>query len=173
MPWQELSIMSQRLEFIRLARQETISLRELCRRFSISAPTAYKWLNRFEDGSLDCEASVLDLRDHSRRPHNSPNKTTDALEAAVLALRQDHPTWGGRKLAARLSALGHTDVPAPSTITEILRRHNALGSAQGSQARAPLRFEHEQPNDLWQMDFKGHFAIEGGRCHPLTILDDH
>jgi len=24
------------------------------------------------------------------------------------------------------------------------------------------------------MDFKGHFALErGGRCHPLTILDDH
>jgi transposase InsO family protein len=27
---------------------------------------------------------------------------------------------------------------------------------------------------LWQMDFKGYFALEeGGYCHPLTVLDDH
>ncbi|NIR98045.1 MAG: transposase family protein, partial [Gammaproteobacteria bacterium] len=24
-----------------------------------------------------------------------------------------------------------------------------------------------------QMDFKGHFALDAGRCHPLTVLDDH
>ncbi|MEN8506620.1 MULTISPECIES: DDE-type integrase/transposase/recombinase, partial [Paraburkholderia] len=36
------------------------------------------------------------------------------------------------------------------------------------------RFEHEQPNVLWQMDFKGHFdTLEQGRCSPLTVLDDH
>ena len=36
------------------------------------------------------------------------------------------------------------------------------------------RFEHPRPNDLWQMDFKGHIPmIRGGRCHPLTVLDDH
>jgi transposase InsO family protein len=23
------------------------------------------------------------------------------------------------------------------------------------------------------MDFKGHFPFGGGRCHPLTLLDDH
>ena len=35
------------------------------------------------------------------------------------------------------------------------------------------RFE-QRPNELWQMDFKGHVATgDGGRCHPLTILDDH
>ena len=35
------------------------------------------------------------------------------------------------------------------------------------------RFERDEPNELWQMDFKGHFDIGGGRCHPLTVLDDH
>jgi len=37
----------------------------------------------------------------------------------------------------------------------------------------PQRFEHAAPNDLWQMDFKGHFPIARGRCHPLTVIDDH
>jgi len=35
------------------------------------------------------------------------------------------------------------------------------------------RFERAAPNELWQMDFKGHFATAAGRCHPLTMLDDH
>ncbi|MDL5602287.1 DDE-type integrase/transposase/recombinase, partial [Bacillus subtilis] len=35
------------------------------------------------------------------------------------------------------------------------------------------RFEHEAPNDLWQMDFKGHFQTQQGQCHPLTLIDDH
>ena len=36
------------------------------------------------------------------------------------------------------------------------------------------RFEHPQPNDLWQMDFKGHVGLaDGRRLNPLTVLDDH
>jgi transposase InsO family protein len=72
-----------------------------------------------------------------------------------------------------LLALGLTRVPAASTITAIVRRHDLLGGRAG-QARDFVRFEHAAPNDLWQMDFKGHFALaEGHRCHPLTVLDDH
>src|SRR6202034_833823 len=40
--------------------------------------------------------------------------------------------------------------------------------------RAFKRFEHATANELWQMDFKGHFALGNGkRCHSLTVLDDH
>lgn len=35
------------------------------------------------------------------------------------------------------------------------------------------RFEAEKPNQMWQMDFKGDFALPGGRCYTLTALDDH
>src|SRR5205807_4484324 len=35
------------------------------------------------------------------------------------------------------------------------------------------RFERAAPNELWQMDYKGHFATRAGRCHPLTVVDDH
>jgi hypothetical protein len=38
---------------------------------------------------------------------------------------------------------------------------------------ARQRFQSPAPNDLWQMDFKGHFDAEQSRCHPLTVLDDH
>ena len=80
---------------------------------------------------------------------------------------------GGRKLRRRLQDLGVTDVPSASTITGILRRNGRLDK-EGADRQGPfIRFEHAAPNDLWQMDFKGHFAAGRGRCHPLTVLDDH
>ena len=65
-------------------------------------------------------------------------------------------------------------MPAASTLTAILRRHGGLDLAQGAgQPRAFQRFEHPHPNALWQMDFKAGWPCGPGRCHPLTILDDH
>jgi transposase InsO family protein len=90
----------------------------------------------------------------------------------VLALRDEHPAWGGRKLQRRLQDLGHQP-PAASTITEILRRNGRLRAPDPSRGPALQRFEHDTPNALWQMDFKGHFPLLRGRCHPLTVLDDH
>lgn len=26
---------------------------------------------------------------------------------------------------------------------------------------------------MWQIDFKGYFETSAGKCHPLTLLDDH
>lgn len=158
--------MSLRAEFVMLARQDGANVRALCRRYGISAPTGYKWLAR---SASDPEESFAD---RSRRPYSSPGRTPSAIEAKVLALRAAHPSWGGRKLARRLRDLGEPRVPAPSTITEILRRHDRLDESQQSKHRAMIRFERAQPNALWQVDFKGHFAHDTGRCHPLTLLDD-
>jgi transposase InsO family protein len=91
----------------------------------------------------------------------------------VLAVRADHPAWGGRKIRARLLALGHAATPAASTITAILHRHGLI-TPESSRASMPWRrFEHQAPNDLWQMDFKGPASLRHGTCFPLTILDDH
>lgn len=167
MPWTVCDAMSERREFVALARAEGANMSELCRRFSISRRVGYKWLGRFE---ADGESG---LADRSRRPRRSPEQTPEAMEAKVLELRQAHPAWGGRKLRRRLSDLGQEAVPAASTITEILRRRGRLDEAESASHKPFTRFERAAPNDLWQMDFKGHFAIEQGRCHPLTVLDDH
>ena len=101
------------------------------------------------------------LADRSRRPHGSPGRTADAVEQAVLAVRAAHPAWGPRKVRRVLQNRGEIppgDVPAASTVCAILHRHGRLDPA-ASAAHAPLtRFERPAPNDLWQMDFKGHFA---------------
>ncbi len=64
-------------------------------------------------------------------------------------------------------------MPAVSTVAEVLRRHGKLDPAEAARHRAHQRFERAALNNLSQMDFKGHFAMDRGRCHPLTVLDDH
>jgi transposase InsO family protein len=166
-PWNEVSLMSLRLEFVTLAAADGANVRALCRRYGVSPKTAYKWIARHRRGGPDA------LADRPRRPASAPGRCPPDLEAAALRLRDEHPAWGGRKLRARLIADGVAAVPAASTLTAVLRRHGRLAPG-GAAAAAPfVRFEHDAPNRLWQMDFKGHFATASGRCHPLTVLDDH
>src|SRR6202051_3738427 len=166
MPWKSVSIMDSRLELVRLAQQGGVSMTELCRRFAISRESGYQYLRRYRAEGID------GLKDRSRRPHSSPTRTAVEMEMRIVDLRAAHP-WGGRKLARRLQDLGIDGVPAVSTVTEVLRRHGKLDPAEAVKHQAFVRFERAAPNDLWQMDFKGHFALDHGRCHPLTVLDDH
>lgn len=169
MPWKELSKMSQRLEFAMLASVEGANMSELCRRFGISRVTGYQWRGRFIcDGELG-------LVEQSRRPLTCPQQSSADIEQRIIAMRGEHPRWGGRKLRKRLLDEGIENVPAPSTVTAVLRRHDLLNEIDGAgQSRGYLRFERETPNELWQMDFKGHVGLGNGqRCHPLTLLDDH
>lgn len=165
MPWEQVTIMSRRLEFVRLASQPGVNRAELCRRFNISRKTAYKLLHRFRS------EGVNGIADRSRRPHHSPTRTAKQIEQQVVKLRAQYH-WGGRKITHRLRVSGHA-APAPSTVTGILRRHGLLQEAEALKHQPVQRFEHAHPNELWQMDFKGHFATDAKRCHPLTVLDDH
>jgi transposase InsO family protein len=154
-----------RSEFVALAQGEQANIRQLCRRYGISPTTGYKWLKRCREGQ--------GLAEGSRRPARSPRQCPAEVEQAILALRHAHPAWGARKIKHRLLALGQAGLPATSTVHAILARHGCI-SAQASAAATPWqRFEHPAPNDLWQMDFKGHVPLHQGRCHPLTVLDDH
>jgi len=93
---------------------------------------------------------------------------------AVLEIRDgSNGAWGGRKIAKVLANRGMEGVPGPSTITGILRRHGRLEQRAGEHPGPFQRFERAAPNELWQMDFKGHIGVGTGRCHPLTVLDDH
>jgi len=168
MPRMGGSAVAIRFELVKLAEQEELSIRELCRRFRISAPTAYKWMQRF------AREGLAGLEDRSHRPHHQPRRSSAELEQRVLELRRKYPVWGPRKLRKLLSDALPEPLPSVSTVSAILSRHNLLASgAPTADSCAPRRFEYAAPNELWQMDFKGHFALRQGRCHPLTVLDDH
>jgi transposase InsO family protein len=168
MPWKAITTMSQRQEFIELALKENANMRAVCREFGITARTGYKWIKRYQ------EEGELGLYDRSRRPQHSPFKSSAVLEEAVLKVRRAHPAWGGRKIQWKLVQDGIKPPPAASTITAILSRNEMLDSKESTKHSSMQRFEMEYPNQLWQMDFKGHFEMANGLlCHPLTVIDDH
>jgi transposase InsO family protein len=164
MTWRESNAMSERLRFVQRVEAGETKFAAVCREFGISRQTGYKWIRRYEE--FGCEG----LQERSRSPRRQPRRVTAAMEAKVLDLR-DTRHWGARKIHAVLQRQGLA-VPAVSTVQQILLRNVRIDpSAPPAEVQ---RFERAQPNELWQMDFKGHFPMEDGtRCHPLTMLDDH
>jgi transposase InsO family protein len=155
----------QREEFVSRALRYEQSKASLCREYGISRPTGDKWIRRYENGEP--------MNDRSRVPFHTPNKTDADTEDAIVALRRKHPAIGAKKLKKMLENKGGF-APAYSTINAILHRNGLITKEASAAAKPHIRFEKSQPNEMWQADFKGHFAMkDGNRCHPLTVLDDN
>lgn len=166
MPWKEETVKDQRKTFCARADAFGCNFSALCREYGISRKTGYKWLERYRSG--------LSLCDGSRAPLMRPRKTEPAVEALLLSVRQKHPTWGARKILRYLEDRGSSGLPAASTVAAILKRNGFITPEESERHTAFRRFEMDAPNELWQMDFKGHFGmLDGKRCHPLTMKDDH
>lgn len=165
MPWKDRGINQMREEFVKRVLSDEKSMSALCREYGISRPTGYKWLERYKNG--------LELSDQSRRPKKIHGVALET-EQLIVDYRKAHPAIGALKIHRILENQGHKDLPCVKTVNNILKR-NGLVTKEASQAATPIkRFEKEQPNEMWQADFKGHFAMANGqRCHPLNILDDH
>lgn len=165
MPWETRTVTMNRKEFVEEVQAGEKSKSQICREYGISRVTGEKWIKRSESGE--------GYEDRSRAPFHTANKTSPEKEAKVLAVRGTHPAWGPRKIRQFLINKGETDLPANSTICNILRRNGCI-SEEASRAATPYkRFQKEHCNEMWQTDFKGHFAMkDGNRCHPLTVLDD-
>ena len=83
--------MDERVKFIaRLLDGETMS--GLCREFGISRKTGHKLFSRWKDYGLEA------LADRPRKPGRVANRLPMPVEATIVALRREHPTWGARKL---------------------------------------------------------------------------
>ena len=157
MPWEDRSVIDQREEFVRLALAPGADRSELCRRYGVSRSNGYKWLQRY------LAEGRAGLFERSRRPRHSPWRTPAAVEAEVLRIREkSNNAWGGRKIERVLQNAGEVAVPKPSTITEILRRHGRLEERSREHPGRYQRFERAEPNELWQMDFKGHLRCREG-----------
>ncbi len=167
MPWEERSVSEQRAEMVALI-ESGVSVAEASRQLGVSRQTGSKWWGRYQ---REGDEGLVD-RSRARRSSH-PAQTDSVMVGVVCGVRDRFPTWGGRKIRAVLLREGHDRVPAASTITAILRREGRLNPPVRPQ-RDYLRFQAPAPNDLWQMDFKGDFSLTGGgRCYPLTVIDDH
>ena len=151
MPWKECSVMDERLRFVaRLLDGESMS--EVCREFGISRKTGYKIFTRYKDQGLEA------LTDRSRRPVRYANQLPPQIESQIVALKQEKPHWGARKIRELLvrRLAGDVRIPAKSTIHAVLHRHGLVKGLGRPRSRAhgtPLS-GGIAPNDLWCADYK-------------------
>lgn len=165
MPWLETDVREQRMQFVMAAVQPGAPMSALCREWGISRKTGYKWVARYR-----AAASLGGLVEHSRRPHGSPTRLAAAVTARVVALRHQYG-WAGRKLQRLLAAEGLT--VSSATIDRVIAREG-LTDPDEAHRPAARRFERAQPNELWQVDFKGQYPLGVPPwCFPLSVLDDH
>jgi putative transposase len=171
MPWAQIDPMSERLRFVTALRKHKSTFTSLCAAFGVAPKTGYKWLHQFE------AAGPAGLEDRSRRPKSNGRAISSAVGERLVALRHEYPTWGPKKLVVWLEANEHRwDVPAASTVGELLKRHGLVSPRKlrmrNKHPRTdPLRHA-DKPNAVWAMDFKGWFRLgDGTRCDPLTVTD--
>jgi len=163
MAWRTRDVEEQRMRFVVAASRRERSLSALCAEFEISRPTGYQWLKRYQ------ERGIAGMEEASRRPYHSPGRTEAGWEQRVVELRSQRPDWGARKIGHLLRREG-IELPA-STIHRILLRHQLVRDWD-RQAMALQRFQRAEPNQLWQMDFKGPKGWDQA-VGPLSVLDDH
>lgn len=171
MAWHETSVMNERIRFIHDYEEGVYDMTELCERYGISRKSGYKWVGRYSEGGYYA------LADRSRRPHHSPGVLSEEMRSAILSIKERFPHWGAPKIRHRLEGLYPclASYPAVSTIGLFLKREGLTGIRRrrhrASPTETPLT-EGQYANQVWCVDFKGHFRTgDGSRCHPLTVSD--
>jgi transposase-like protein len=170
MPWREICPMEERARFIVECLRGELSMTALCRQYSISRKTGYKWWDRFEAEGRG------QLADRTRACRSHPNATPPEVVTILVDARKRHPTWGPRKLIAWLAArYPRLRLPASSTAGDILKRHGLARPRRRRAQAAPYTepfLACDGPNAVWCADFKGGFDVGNGRrCNPLTVSD--
>lgn len=168
MPWKSKSPVDLRIEFMkRVMKGETVA--ELCREFGISRKTGDKFKQRFKRLG---EAGLLDL---SRAPQVIPHRTPPELVKILVDERTRHPSWGPKKLKTTLEERLKRDLPAVSTIGDILERAGLVvkrGRRRSVPSQPTTLREALAPNDVWCIDYKGQFRLgDRSLCYPLTLTD--
>jgi len=135
----------QRLQFLSSYQKEEMSVTDLCHEYGISRPTAYKWIKRYDEVGPE---GLLDL---TRKPHGCSHATPAEIENEVLALRKRFPSWGARKLKARLERMNPNVLwPAASTVGQILSRAGLTNPKRKKRRTTPYSqpFSMADPTDI-------------------------
>lgn len=161
-----MSVTDLRLEVLREASHSGETVTAICRRYGISRETFYVYQRRF------LKEGVEGLAPRSRQPIRQPQRMPGATEAAICALRKEHPKWGARSIRTQLRRDG-VDPPAVSSIHQALVRNNLVAPGRARPRPATQRFERTSPNDLWQIDATRLLLADESEVWVMDLLDDH
>ena len=81
MPWKETNTMDERLEFVVRTFEKNVNFTRLCKEFSISTKTGYKWVKRFHDGGKP------NLADQTRRPISNARSIPPQMVYDIIKIK--------------------------------------------------------------------------------------
>lgn len=171
MAWLETHVMDERIRFISEVLEGDCSMTDLCEVYNISRRIGYKWLCRY------MAKGAAGLHDLSRAPHHHPQAIDEKVRSAILSVKQRYPNWGPAKIDYKLRREHPkwSHYPAISTIGLLLKKEGLVRSRKRRRHASPTQpplTSGMLPNDVWTVDFKGHFTTgDGQRCNPLTVND--
>jgi len=163
--------MEQRMEFGMKALQ-TDNFRALCQEYGISTKTGYKWRERL------LRYGLAGMAEQSRRPRSHADELAEGVVCEMVRLKQAHRHWGPRKIR-ELYLRKHGTAASESSFKRVLERaglteprRRRMRAAQAGRLWSGQRAQ--APNEVWTVDFKGWwYDVEGRRCEPLTVRDEH
>lgn len=156
-------------------------VKDIADMFDVHRWTVWYWVKRTH------HPGRKNYRDKSRRPHRRHRKITPSVEDAILFLR-DMFKWGTQRiriallspppyirylLETTLDITWKTVNVSRQAINNILRKHKRNGSPYKKNKKQWKFFRAQRPNELWQIDIKGPFRLDGKRLNAVLIIDDY
>jgi transposase InsO family protein len=147
------------------------SVREVARSFGVSKTFMAKLVKRYREGGVEA------LEPRSRAHHSDPQKSPIEMEDRIIELRKQLDDYGVDHGAATIRVhlereIGHA--PAVSTIHRILVRRGFVTPQPKKRPKSSyVRFEADQPNEMWQSDFTEWTLTNGRKVEILNFIDDH
>jgi transposase InsO family protein len=145
--------------------------------FGVSRQTATEWCRRADNFTW-----VNPFKDKKRKPKKS--KITSEIEDFILFLRTVFG-WGSGRIQQGLISLPsfmYGDLPleirnvkevrlSRMAINNILKKHKKNGYQ--CHQKTWKFFRAKEPNELWQLDFKGPVNIQGKKYWFIVCIDDY
>lgn len=171
MAWGNLKLEEQRLKAMMAYESGHYTIVEVCKEFSISRPTFYKWHERYLKNQTN------GLKDLPKTPHDPFTIYTQDQKDLAISYKLQHRSWGPKKILILLKEeYPDQNWPSATHLYEIfkdLHLVNARKARRRVPATAPLGHLNDC-NDTWSVDLKGWFLTQdGAKCEPLTITDNY
>ena len=158
-----------RRKAVQLLVEESLPQELVAEELGVSSGTLRVWLERYQQAG---EAGLL------RRPPCSGKRNlhlAPAVHDAIVTVKQEHPTFGVRRIAQWLKRTLFLPGSA-ETVRQTLHRHELLPKTRPKPTKKnpprPRFFERHTPNQLWQSDIFT-FRLNGHNAYLIGFIDDH
>src|SRR4030066_2021732 len=157
--------------FRKLAKKD-LTVSSIAQMFNTTRQTVYRWLRRGNHRGKEA------FKDKLRQPKES--KVPVEVELSILKLRTTFK-WGTARIQQGLYNLPYFILDSVrcvqgvrlsrETINNVLARNNQNGYQ--TEFKRWKFFRAKEPDELWQIDFKGPFSVGGKNYWFLVCIDDY